>query len=145
MINWMRYWFLYFGVSILVIGAGVFGLLKWGLKLGVDFKGGVLAEYKMGDVSLEEVKSKLESQLGVEVFSISRVKDSGSYLFRLSSFDLTKKDDLKKVLKEATAKEVVELRFESVGPSIGPELIKKTVYAVLLSAFFYSLFMVAQS
>jgi len=91
MIDWVRYRFLYFGISLLVIGAGVFGLLEWGLKLGVDFKGGVLAEYKMGDVSPEEIKSKLESQLGVEVFSISRVKDSGSYLFRFSSFDLTKK------------------------------------------------------
>ena len=44
--NWMRFRLLYLAISAIVIGAGVFGLIKWGLKIGIDFKGGTILEYK---------------------------------------------------------------------------------------------------
>lgn len=97
MIFWMRYRLLYFLISTIIIGAGIFSMIRWGFKVGIDFTGGIVAEYRLSDGSTKIVKNEEE---------ISKLRDQGA----------------------------TEVRFEKVGPLIGPELIKKTIYALALSA-----------
>jgi len=145
MINWLKYKYIYFSISLLALSLSIFGLLKWGLKLGVDFTGGVMAEYKLiKNAPTEAITSQIEKELGVNVSSISQVGSDDVYLFRLSNIDESQKEKLNKILKDATNGKVEELRFESVGPSVGPELVKKTVYAVLISSFFILLMVARQ-
>lgn len=103
--NWMKYRLVYFAISLLFLILGVFGLFKWGLNLGIDFTGGIVAEYK---TETGEIKS-----------------------FKYPP----KSEDEIKILREDLKKNGEELRFETVGPSIGPELVKKTIYALSISAF----------
>jgi preprotein translocase subunit SecF len=145
MINWLKYKYIYFSISLLALSLSIFGLLKWGLKLGVDFTGGVMAEYKLiKNAPTEAITSQIEKELGVNVSSISQVGSDDVYLFRLSNINESQKEKLNKILKDATNGKVEELRFESVGPSVGPELVKKTVYAVLISSFFILLMVARQ-
>jgi len=145
MINWLKYKYIYFSISLLVLSLSIFGLLRWGLKLGVDFTGGVMAEYKLvKNAPTEAITSQIEKELGVNVSSISQVGSDDVYLFRLSNINESQKEKLNKILKDATNGKVEELRFESVGPSVGPELVKKTVYAVLISSFFILLMVARQ-
>jgi len=102
--DWMKYRLLYFLISAVIISFGIFGLIKWGLILSIDFTGGVVAEYKLEDGSIETLKFKELSE--------------------------DKKIEIRSKYKEKNA---IELRFEDVGPSIGPELIKKTVYAIIIA------------
>ena len=85
--------------------AGIFSLFKWGLNLGIDFTGGVVADYKMPDGKIENIKYSVKSE-----------------------------EEITKIREDFKSKNAVELRFETVGPSIGPELIKKTFYALAMSA-----------
>ena len=56
----MKYRLVYFLISAVVVGAGIFAYLKWGLPLGVDFQGGALIEYKVArDFSTEEAIKKI--------------------------------------------------------------------------------------
>jgi len=145
MINWLKYKYIYFSISLLALSLSIFGLLRWGLKLGVDFTGGVMAEYKLiKNAPTEAITSQIEKELGVNVSSISQVGSDDVYLFRLSNIDESQKEKLNKILKDATNGKVEELRFESVGPSVGPELVKKTIYAVLISSFFILLMVARQ-
>lgn len=146
MINWLRYKYFYFSISILAISLSIFGILKWGLRLGVDFTGGVMAEYKLGkNAPIEILKSTVEKELGANISSISQVGNNGdTYLFRLSNIDQAQKEKLNKILNDATGGKVEELRFENVGPSVGPELVRKTVYAILISSFFILLVVARQ-
>jgi preprotein translocase subunit SecF len=133
MIDWMKYRFVYFLISAAIIGAGVFGLFKWGLKLGVDFTGGAILEYKfVQDVSTEEATRKIESE-GIAVTSIQQTGDR-TYLVRTPPIETDKKDAIKKSLESLSNTQVDELRFENVGPSIGPELVRKTIYAMVIAA-----------
>ena len=103
--NWMKYKIFYFLVSGLFITAGVSSLLKWGLNLGIDFTGGVIAEYQLpnGEVVSEKFGTKSD-------------------------------EEISKIREDIKSKNAKELRFETVGPSIGPELIKKTFIALGISA-----------
>lgn len=105
MVKWMNYRIIYLIISIIFLSAGTFSLFKWGLKLGIDFTGGVVADYKMDDGQIKTVKYGIKSD-----------------------------DEIAKIREDFKQQNAVELRFETVGPSIGPELVKKTFYALAMSA-----------
>jgi len=141
--NWFKYRLVYFLISFSLIGVGLFSLLNWGLKLGVDFKGGSLLEYRVEkEFSTEEATARIEKQ-GIKVTSIQKTgKDA--YLLRLITISQEEKDEITAIFTEVSRGEVILLRFETVGPSIGPELIKKTVYAIIIAALLILLWVAYQ-
>ena len=132
MIDWMKYRKIYFAISGILVIIGAYSLASWGFNLGVDFKGGTIADYKFQEfLSTEEISKSLENE-GIEVSSVQTTGEK-QYIFRLSPLTPSEKDKLKSIL-EGSGKTFEELRFETVGPSIGPELVKKTVYAITIAA-----------
>ncbi len=103
--NWMKYKFLYFMISAVFLTAGIFSLFKWGFNLGIDFTGGLVAEYQLPNGEIKEIKTGAKSD-----------------------------EEINKIRDDIKNEGATELRFEVVGPSIGPELVKKTFYALSLSA-----------
>ncbi len=131
--NWMKYRLIYFLISAAVIGAGIFAYFKWGLPLGVDFKGGAIIEYKVGrDFSTEEAVKKIENP-SLQVYSIQKAGEN-TYLIRTNTLNPYYRENIGTVLAELTGGDAREVRFENVGPSIGPDLIKKTIYAIVIAA-----------
>ena len=129
----MKYRLLYLLISGTIISAGMFGLIKWGLKLGVDFTGGSILEYRFQKPPSTEEATKIIEKLGIGVSSV-QITANNSYLFRLPPIQNQDKEKINQALENLTQEKVSELRFESVGPSIGPDLVKKTVVALLISA-----------
>jgi preprotein translocase subunit SecF len=103
--NWMKFRKLYLIISAIFIGAGVFSMIKWGFRVGIDFTGGIVAEYKF--------------------------KDGKQEVFRYSP---KTKDESDKIRADFKAQGATEISFENIGPSVGPELVKKTIYALIISA-----------
>lgn len=101
----MKYRWLYLLLSGTILISGIFSIVKWGFKVGIDFTGGITAEYKFPDGQ-------------DKVFHYGPLARSES----------------EKIRQEFKSQGATEVRFENVGPTIGPELIRKTVYALLLSA-----------
>jgi preprotein translocase subunit SecF len=130
----MKYRKIYFTVSIGLILFCVYALLNWKLNLGVDFTGGTLIEYSFLDpISTEEVSQKLMDK-DIELASIQALEDN-RYLFKLPPLTQEDKEQLTGFVKESVGEnEFEELRFENIGPTIGGELIKKTVYAAVIAA-----------
>jgi preprotein translocase subunit SecF len=127
--DWMKYRKIYLSVSAILIAIGIFGLFNWGLNPGIDFRGGTIAEYGFEEkISTEEVIKKLESE-GIQVFSVQDTGE-GKYFFRLPALNAQDQERIKDIFREFTlGGGIEELRFETVGPSVGPELVKKTIYA----------------
>ena len=132
--DWLKYRKLYFSISAVLIVTGAVSLFNWGLKPGIDFQGGTIAEYGFEkEISTEETSKRLEDE-GVQVFSVQDVGE-GKYMFRMSSLTITDQEKIKNIFREsAQSDQVEELRFETVGPSVGPELIKKTIYAAIIAS-----------
>jgi preprotein translocase subunit SecF len=130
--RWMKYKYIYFTISGVFLLISILSLLTWKIKLGVDFTGGAVFDYSF---SKEIDNSQIEGifkDIGVTNINIE-TSNKKEFTIKTSAITQEDKSKLDNELKNID-KEVTELSYEVVGPAIGPELIQKTIYALLLSA-----------
>jgi len=131
--DWLKHKKLYFLISGTAVVLSFLSLLTWGLKLGVDFRGGSIVEYKFSkEISTEKAMEEMTNE-GFEINSVQEIGEN-SYLFRFPALTEIEKDRVASIaagLDDTGFSE--ELRFETVGPSVGPELVRKTFYAVFVA------------
>lgn len=143
MIDFMRYKKIYFLISAAVILPGVFSLICWGLRPSIDFTGGTVWEIQFTATteSTEESKTAeitendLQRVLGekeVEVISIEE-KPEEHFVLRLKPIDEAKKEELAVSFRK-NFKDFTEIRYELVGPTLGRELLIKTITGVIIAA-----------
>lgn len=128
----MRFKVWYFVFSLLIILPGLYFLITSGLKLGIDFTGGALLEYKFDrSVNLTDLKQQIASQ-GIMVGQIIPSADN-TFIIRTAPVEQSKISQLKTYLNEKFAK-VEERRVEFVGPVIGSELRQKALIGISLAS-----------
>jgi len=132
MIDWMKYRWLYLLISGTVILTGLFSLFRWGLQIGIEFKGGTLIEYQLGKNVDQSVFENITKTNNVQFISVSKTS-TGSYILNLGQVDSDQRQKILSSLKTA-AGSATELQFETIGPTVGSDLVKKTLYALLIAA-----------
>ena len=130
MINWFKYRLVYFGLSLVLIAGGSYSLFTNGLKLGLDFTGGSLLELKV-NAPINDLQSAVEAEIPLA----SLQQSSDSFILRSAAIDSAQKTQLTETLK-AKFGEVSEVRFETIGPVLGQELIQKTLIGLVLAVLF---------
>jgi preprotein translocase subunit SecF len=144
---------IWLSIALLLFVVFTFALFFWGLKFGIDFTGGSLLEVKFSAQAptVGEIQTKV-GNLGLSSLTIQPVGNSGVVLrFQESTEDkhqavvaalkelaLEKNGQKIETDKKATSTDLnangavfmEEIRFDSVGPSIGQELKRKSVNAV---------------
>lgn len=134
--NWMRFKWLYFLISALVIVPGVYSLVHWGLRPSIDFTGGTLLEYKISQqVEKEKLEEVVKKVPEIELYSLQQTSQN-TYLFRLAPLEKNKAEEIKNKIEKEFNVKVEEVRFETIGPVLGKELLRKTVIGILLAAGF---------
>lgn len=135
MINFMKWRWLYFLISGLVIIPGLISLVLFGLKPAIDFTGGALLEVAVSGertLSTDEVR-QTASQL-VEVASVQATAQR-TFIVRTPPIADQQKNTILAALNTAYPEAgLTEVRFETVGPSLGRELLLKTVVGIVLAA-----------
>ena len=85
MINFLKYRWLYFLISSIVIGAGLFSIVKWGFRYSIDFTGGSNFEFQMNK-TVE--KSKILKILDLNKISVINLKqENANILLRTKVLD----------------------------------------------------------
>lgn len=132
MANLMKYKIFYFLISLLVILPGLYFLLIGGLKLGIDFTGGALLEYRFDrPVEVVELKDQF-SQMHIEVGSVV-ASGENTYTIRTKPIKEGQLAQIKnKLFREFGNLE--ERRVEFVGPVIGREFSQKAIIALVLAS-----------
>ena len=126
MIEFMRFRYYAYGVSLLLIGLSVFLLFWKGLNLGLDFTGGTLLEVRFErKVSLVDVRKAMETA-GLRAF---RVQDTaqGTVIVRLRVDE--PRDKALNALKSLGNYEL--LRVETIGGIVSKELRNKALWAII--------------
>ncbi|MCK5080645.1 MAG: protein translocase subunit SecF [Candidatus Moranbacteria bacterium] len=123
-----KYSFLF---SALLIIISIFFLSAWGLKLGIDFTGGVLTEIQFKqEVSKDEVVDSVKD-LGLSSLLVQPAENH-SFIVRYQSENGKINSDLEKTLEEKYP-EAETLRTEFVSSLVSSELKRNAIYAIIAS------------
>ncbi len=123
--------------SGIVMTASLAAWLLWGLKPGIDFTGGSMLEldFSKGRPTTEAMASAADASIGGTEAAVQPLGETGLVL-RMPPLDEKAHQKLVADLKKAFEKDgdvLTEKRFESIGPVIGAELRKNTIYAVVFA------------
>lgn len=121
--------YFFFAIPVIASIVAIIALGMWGLTPGIDLAGGSMLQVSYDHrPSVEEVTAHVEKLNLGEV----RVQPSGDHEFILRQRNLT--NDEKQALSKALGElgTFSEVQFNSVGPSIGNELVHKSWWAVSL-------------
>lgn len=140
--NLMKFRNLYFFISLSFLIPGMISLALFGLKPAIDFTGGSLMELHFTDQekSANYSEGDLRSKT-TDLYEISVIQNSGENKIIIKGKEITnqEKDILVSRLSQAYGQTSV-LRFETVGPILGAELLKKTLTAIFLVAGIITLY-----
>jgi len=131
----MKYYWVYFVISGLVIIPGLYSLINYGLKLSIDFTGGTLLEFQLSENPNQYNQFQLEQQLNELGIEASSVKQEGTdFVIKSKNFDQATNTLLQQKLASLAGTVVTEKRFETLGPTFGAETLRRALTALLLAA-----------
>jgi preprotein translocase subunit SecF len=122
---------IFYAISIILVLASVAALVAWGIKPGIDFTGGTLVEVSYPGGRPDQ--SAIAAQLSVidPAASIRPAGENG-YIVRMREVNQTEKQDVLGALSLKGSAEVVEKTFDSIGPVLGNEAVRKSSVSIIL-------------
>ncbi|MBU3905508.1 protein translocase subunit SecF [Patescibacteria group bacterium] len=124
---------IWLSISGLLVALSLAAIIAWGLNLGIDFTGGSLLEvdFKSARPSAAEIQENLKD-LGLGSLTAQPSGDNGVILRFQDISEEKHQLILEKLNIMGGENQIDELRFDSVGPSIGQELKRKSVLAIII-------------
>jgi len=140
MFNLIKYKNLFLGISLVMVVLAFVSIFNFGFKEGIDFKGGTLWQVKFeNNVSAQDLENYLKTNFNAENLLITAGSDDGVMMIRTN--ELT--EEVHQLYFYGLQQDlglVEELRFESIGPTIGAELRSRAIWAFILVLFGISLY-----
>lgn len=133
MVHFLKYTKIYFLISAVIIGIGLYSIMQWGFGYSIDFVGGTNMEYQFSKPTDRESLVTILTQNKVEFISITQKGDV--YLIRTKAIDEKKESALKKSMEARLGSKITVLRSETVGPILGKEMVQKTIIASVIAIF----------
>ncbi|MEK7471031.1 MAG: protein translocase subunit SecF [Patescibacteria group bacterium] len=126
---------IFISISIILVVLSFIFLFIFGLKIGIDFKGGALTEvvYKV-ERPVQSILEKSFANLGFGSVLLQPVGDLG-YIVKTRDLNDSEHTLLLKTLSEDNKSTLTEINFNSIGPSVGQELTRKAILAIILISF----------
>lgn len=129
--KFIRYSWIYFSLSLTLVLISLFSLSFWGLKPSIDFAGGNLWEISFSEpTSQQKISQALEDSN--KIISVSELSNT-DYLIKSTHDANSLKTEWEKLLEENVG-QFSQLRYESLGPSLGKELLAKALTGVLIAS-----------
>jgi preprotein translocase subunit SecF len=136
----IKYRWIFFTLSALLIAGSLFLLGRYGLKWGMDFTGGTIleVEYAAARPDLEAVRQAL-TPFHLGEFSLQPAGNQ-SLILRLKEVTVAEKEALAPALNLGGKSPYVETRFNAIGPALGSQLANRAFLALALVVLLIILF-----
>lgn len=136
--NIMKFRPLFFIISLTLILASTYSIFKWNFKKSIDFSGGSAWQIILPNVSENSKIENIFKDANISLASITK-GDNQVFSLKFENINTDQKNKLDTSFK-AIDTDFKELKFETLGPSLGKELLKKTIYAIILSSLVLAIF-----
>lgn len=140
--NLMKYRYLYFIISLIVIIPGLISLVRNGLQLGIDFSGGSLLEVSFAQTAPNQEQI---TETVAELYSVQSIQNVSDTQVIIRGGTIT--NEVKDLVITSLSNQygpVREEQFATVGPALSKELLQKTLNAILIVATFITLYVSRQ-
>ena len=131
---------IFISISIVLVLLSIVSLFVFGFRIGIDFKGGALVEvvYKTN----RPAQSDLDAVFKALDFGSVLIQPTGELGYIVKSLDLNEAQHslLLKTLSQDGKSPLEEKNFNSIGPSVGRELTRKAIIAIVLVSLAIILF-----
>lgn len=132
MIRFSKYLWLYALISLTVLVPGIYSLVRHGFRQSIDFAGGTLVEYRTSKPVSVDIVERAARDASIDLVSVQQSRDS-SILTRMKQEPKERISTLTQRIEELASVSAVILRNETVGPTLGAELLRKALFAALLA------------
>ena len=126
-VNHRKIWYTFSTILVLL---SLFFIFYFGLNLSIDFTGGSLLEIEYKNQRPE--KAVIEEVISSASLSPASVQFSGERNVSIRLKTLSDEEHRNLLSRLSSTGEFTEIRFDSIGPVIGKELTKKSIYAIIL-------------
>ncbi len=128
----IKHKFVFLAISAAILLGSIVSVSLYGLRLGIDFKGGTLLELEYSNTrpELTRVQDVLKAD-GVEDAIVQSVGEKGLSV-KSRPLSETERADVVSDLSLEGAYPLTQKSFTSIGPSVGRELARKAVVAIIL-------------
>ncbi|HEV7423956.1 MAG TPA: protein translocase subunit SecF [Candidatus Paceibacterota bacterium] len=122
---------IFVGISIALVVLSIISMLTFGFNVGIDFKGGALSEVTYQTTRPDQ--ALLKKSLDALGFGDILLQPTGNlgYIVKSRALSDTEHSELLKALSQG-GDTATETSFNSIGPSVGRELTRKAIIAVIL-------------
>lgn len=119
-----------YAISLILVAASIALLTAFGLKLGIDFTGGSILEVEF--TAERPQISAIEEKVSGLGFGHVLIQPTGEKGVILRTRDLSEEEHQRLLTRLSPPGSFQELRFDSIGPTIGRELRDRAVWGTLL-------------
>lgn len=128
-------------ISVAVASLAAAALIVWGIRFGIDFRGGSILDYRI-EGEQEQIREELNSMLSEAQVSVSQVtlSEGNTYSMFVEPLSEEKRREIETKI-ESTFQSAERLSVETIGPSVGEELKRQAILAVIVSNIVVILFL----
>ncbi len=120
----------FYVLSALLLILSIGAVAKWGLNYGIDFKGGAILELEYA--SSTPSQAALAAQLApLDLSESIRPTGTNGYIIRMREISQDEKIVLTNVITASSTIAVTEKRFDSIGPVLGTEALRKSMASII--------------
>lgn len=117
-------------ISVILVSLSIASLFVFGLKMGIDFKGGSFLEIEYdGNRPNQSVVEESLKPLSLGTTIIQPMGENG---YSIKSRDISEEE--RSLVMEALGESAIEKSFTSIGPSVGAELARKSIISFIFVA-----------
>ena len=123
---------IFVGISVVLVVLSLISLFTFGLKFGIDFKGGALIEvsYTTTRPAQADVTSAIDN-LNLGSVLVQPTGDLG-YIIKTKDLTDAEHSSILSAISDSGKNIPEEKSFSSIGPSVGKELTRKAIVAIVL-------------